>query len=455
MVARGIAARACGGHRETRRHARAAARGGAIRDRRCCARDGRRCCLLEPAHRRRGESRRGDREERSPSRASRFETFQAALLHEPPLLGKSGKPLQVFTPFWRTLQETGAPRAPLPAPKTDRRRERHRVRQARKLASRTGQARLGRRHARILDTAARRAHRSGCRNSSTTNSQAMQRNATGPTCPAHRGCRRICALARSARFRSGTRRRLVADADAPHGARDVEKFLSEIGWREFCYHLLSQHPDLATDNIDKRFDEFPWRTDTKALARLAEGRDRLSDRRCRHAPALADRLDAQPRAHGRRLVPGQASADRLARRASSGSGTRWSMPTPRTIRRAGNGSRAAAPMPRRISACSIPTLQGEKFDPKGDYVRKFVPGVCRRRNTICQALSRTHRRSQSRARARSQGFREPQGLSASLTAKPPRPCRANRPPLGSAPRSKVRKTCRPATESSTPSATRR
>ena len=46
------------------------------------------------------------------------ETSQAALLHEPPLPGKSGKPLQVFTPFWRTLQEMGTPRTPLPAPKT-------------------------------------------------------------------------------------------------------------------------------------------------------------------------------------------------------------------------------------------------------------------------------------------------------------------------------------------------
>ena len=40
--------------------------------------------------------------------------------------------------------------------------------------------------------------------------------------------------------------------------------------------------------------------------------DRLPDRGRRHAPAARDRLDAQPRAHDRRLVPGQGSADRLA-----------------------------------------------------------------------------------------------------------------------------------------------
>ena len=30
-------------------------------------------------------------------------------------------------------------------------------------------------------------------------------------------------------------------------------------------------------------------------------------------------------------------------------------------------------MPRPFSAFSIPVLQGEKFDPDGAYVRRFVP----------------------------------------------------------------------------------
>jgi multisubunit Na+/H+ antiporter MnhC subunit len=47
--------------------------------------------------------------------------------------------------------------------------------------------------------------------------------------------------------------------------------------------------------------------------RVAAGPHRLSDRRCRDAPALVDRVDAQPGPHDRGEFPGKASADRLAR----------------------------------------------------------------------------------------------------------------------------------------------
>lgn len=45
---------------------------------------------------------------------------------------------------------------------------------------------------------------------------------------------------------------------ARESGRDVESFLSEIGWREFAWHTLYAHPDLATVNLDRRFDAFPW-----------------------------------------------------------------------------------------------------------------------------------------------------------------------------------------------------
>jgi len=41
-------------------------------------------------------------------------------------------------------------------------------------------------------------------------------------------------------------------------AKNREKFLSEIGWREFSYHILFHHPDLATRNYRADFDAFPW-----------------------------------------------------------------------------------------------------------------------------------------------------------------------------------------------------
>jgi len=39
----------------------------------------------------------------------------------------------------------------------------------------------------------------------------------------------------------------------------AQAFLRQLGWREFCWHLLYHHADLAHRNIRPAFDRFPWR----------------------------------------------------------------------------------------------------------------------------------------------------------------------------------------------------
>lgn len=39
------------------------------------------------------------------------------------------------------------------------------------------------------------------------------------------------------------------------------KFLSELGWREFAYHLLHHAPGLSQENWNRDWDRFPWRGD--------------------------------------------------------------------------------------------------------------------------------------------------------------------------------------------------
>ena len=41
---------------------------------------------------------------------------------------------------------------------------------------------------------------------------------------------------------------------------DVGIFRSELGWREFCWHLLHTNPDLATRNCRQEFDRFEWQS---------------------------------------------------------------------------------------------------------------------------------------------------------------------------------------------------
>lgn len=42
---------------------------------------------------------------------------------------------------------------------------------------------------------------------------------------------------------------------------EAEKFLSELGWREFNHHLLFYNPDLPTRNLKPQFDDMAWRED--------------------------------------------------------------------------------------------------------------------------------------------------------------------------------------------------
>ena len=41
---------------------------------------------------------------------------------------------------------------------------------------------------------------------------------------------------------------------------DVGIFRSELGWREFCWHLLYTNPELATRNYRAEFDRFEWQS---------------------------------------------------------------------------------------------------------------------------------------------------------------------------------------------------
>tara|TARA_B100001989_G_scaffold251374_1_gene230452 strand:- start:5596 stop:7014 length:1419 start_codon:yes stop_codon:yes gene_type:complete len=48
-------------------------------------------------------------------------------------------------------------------------------------------------------------------------------------------------------------------------------FLSEIGWREFAYHLLYNFPNLQEKNLKNNFDSFPWQKNETFLKRWEKG----------------------------------------------------------------------------------------------------------------------------------------------------------------------------------------
>ena len=54
--------------------------------------------------------------------------------------------------------------------------------------------------------------------------------------------------------------------------RDRDHFLSELGWREFSYYLLYHFPTITWENLQPRFNNFPWlNEDNEDLERWKRG----------------------------------------------------------------------------------------------------------------------------------------------------------------------------------------
>lgn len=159
-------------------------------------------------------------------------------------------------------------------------------------------------------------------------------------------------------------------------AADREKFRQELGWREFSWHLLFHNPGLGSENFNKAFDAFDWASDGPQLAAWRRGltgypivdagmrelwRTGWMHNRVRMVAAsfLTKHLLADWRQGEAWFWDTLVDAD-LASNAAS-----WQWV-------AGSGA-DAAPYFRIFN----PVLQGEKFDPDGDYVRHYVPELAK------------------------------------------------------------------------------
>jgi deoxyribodipyrimidine photo-lyase len=164
-----------------------------------------------------------------------------------------------------------------------------------------------------------------------------------------------------------------AATDTRNGAAQSEEaFLRQLAWREFSYHLLYHFPDTPLKPLKANFERFPWQTDRRALQAWQQGRTgypfvdagmrELWTTGWMHNRA---RLNAASFLVKHLLLPWQRGEkwfwDTLvdADLANNTMGWQWV---------AGSGA-DAAPYFRVFN----PIMQGVKFDPDGDYVRRWVP----------------------------------------------------------------------------------
>ena len=149
-------------------------------------------------------------------------------------------------------------------------------------------------------------------------------------------------------------------------------FLSEIGWREFSYHLLFHFPELPTEPLRPQFKNFPWAENEDLFRKWAKGLTGYpivdaGMRQLWHTGWMHNRVRMIVASFLVKdlLLPWQDGAawfwDTLVDADIANNSTSWQWV-------AGCGA-DAAPYFRIFN----PVLQGEKFDPDGDYVRQWIP----------------------------------------------------------------------------------
>ena len=154
--------------------------------------------------------------------------------------------------------------------------------------------------------------------------------------------------------------------------RDIDHFLSEIGWREFSYYLIFHFPSMCTENLNGKFDNFPWEENPEFLKAWKEGKTGYPI-----VDAGMRELWETGYMHNRvRMIVASFLVKNLLIHWKEGldwfrdclcdadlqnntASWQWT---------AGSGA-DAAPYFRIFN----PILQARKFDPDGTYIKRFVP----------------------------------------------------------------------------------
>ena len=298
------------------------------------------------------------------------------LLFEPgTILNKDGKPFRVFTAFWRACLAMADPPEPGLAPA--------RILAPARWPSSMDISELGLEPQVDWAAGMRQAWRPGAA-SAASRLEAFIKSARVASYfkdrdrPDHDGTSRLSPHLHfgeiSARqiwhaLRGGLR---SLGADRTAELYSAEPYLRQIAWREFSYHLLFHFPQTPQEPMRPEFRSFPWRMDPRSLKMWTRGETGypLIDAGMRelwHTGWMHNRVRMVAASFlvKHLLIPWQEGAawfwDTLvdADLANNTMGWQWS---------AGCGA-DAAPYFRIFN----PVIQGERFDPDGAYVRRWVP----------------------------------------------------------------------------------
>lgn len=167
-----------------------------------------------------------------------------------------------------------------------------------------------------------------------------------------------------------------AEARNSVNERDTLSFLRELLWREFSYHLLFHWPELPEEPFRPEFADFPWDSNKSALQAWQHGQTGYpivdaGMRELWHTGWMHNRV---------RMITASFLIKHLRLHWMEGEAWFWD-----TLVDADLASNAASW--QWVAGCGAdaapyfrifnPMLQGTKFDPDGDYVRRWVPELAK------------------------------------------------------------------------------
>jgi len=294
-------------------------------------------------------------------------TWKANLLAEPiEIQNQMGLPFQIFTPFWKHCLKKLNPDEPLPSP--------------RKLTPASSAiTKLQLEDLALLPKEQWYREMNQCWNPGETGAMKNLQSFVKSAVKDYRRMRNFPALPGTSKlsphlhFGEISPRQvwyILAHLELPNWKES--QFLSEIGWREFSYHWLHSYPHIVDTPFRPYFKAFPWDNNPEHLQAWQEGRTGypIVDAGMRELWATGwmhnrVRMIAASFLVKHLLIDWRKGAEWFwdtlvdADLACNTQGWQWT---------AGCGA-DAAPYFRIFN----PTSQSTKFDPDGNYIRKWVP----------------------------------------------------------------------------------
>ena len=149
-------------------------------------------------------------------------------------------------------------------------------------------------------------------------------------------------------------------------------YLKEIYWREFAYYVLYHFPETPKKPLQKKYEKFPWESDTQSLDRWKKGETGYPI-----VDAGMRQLYATGWMHNRvRMIVASFLVKHMLHSWNAGAAWFWDTLVDADLASntlgwqwSGGCGADAAPYFRIFN----PMIQGMKFDPEGLYVKRWVP----------------------------------------------------------------------------------